>query len=416
MAAPVGDAMWVLLEQHPRALDDGELRSLVLAFGRMRARLDAAEAAAIAEFDARDGFLADGAVNTPSWLGHHTGISRKQAAARVRLARRLRRMPLVAEAMASGLVTESHVQVLRRCLTPRTEAAFDRDEAQLVAAATAVEADELSNTVTEWLNVNDPDGPDPGGERPSELHASPLLDGRTRLDGELDLEDSAEFLPELEAFYDELWHQDQAADLTDPLKYRTVAQRRAAALIELARRSSGAGDRDADDDENVDRPPARQRPRIPQFIVIVDIPALNGCLSGTAVLEDGVPVPLRLLSEWLCDCAIARVVMDGKSLPIDLGQLTYTPSPAQRRALIARDRGCIVPGCRRKARWCQAHHVTFWPNGPTNLGNLVLLCKRHHKQVHQKIIKIVRDPSGGFVVTRPDDSPLLQRPPPKLAA
>ncbi|MEY2461312.1 MAG: hypothetical protein QOG30_3142 [Acidimicrobiaceae bacterium] len=416
MAAVLAVSIDALRGDDARALDDGELRERLLECGRLRAQLDAAEAALLAEFDARGCFLLDGAVNSASWLAHHTGVGRDRAGGRVQFAKRLRRMPLVAEAMAAGLVTESHAQVLRRCLTPRTEEAFARDEAMLVAAAIGVEADELAHTVSEWLLVNDPDGPDPGGEKPSEVHVSPLLDGRTRVDGELDLEDSIEFLAELEAVYDELWHQDQAARLTDPDKFRTVSQRKAAALVEIARRSSAAGDRDADPDDEEQSQGSKGRPRIPQFLVVVDVPPLNGDPTGRAHLEDGTPVSQELLSEWLCDCTMARVVLAGRSLTLDSGQLVYSPSPAQRRALIARDGGCIVPGCRRKARWCQAHHVTFWPEGPTNLKNLVLLCKRHHKQVHKRIINIVRDPSDGFIVTRPDGSRLFERPPPTLVA
>ena len=98
----------------------------------------------------------------------------------------------------------------------------------------------------------------------------------------------------------------------------------------------------------------------------------------------------------------------------DLGRLTYTPSDAQRRGLIARDRGCMVPGCKRKARWCQAHHVIWWTNGGgTDMGNLVLVCHRHHKQVHKGIIKILPgDRVGTFVVTKADGTPLRERPPP----
>jgi hypothetical protein len=109
--------------------------------------------------------------------------------------------------------------------------------------------------------------------------------------------------------------------------------------------------------------------------------------------------------------------MAGRSTPIDLGHLSYTPSVAQRRALIARDRGCIIPGCQRKPRWCQAHHVHPWPEGPTNLANLVLLCKRHHKHIHAGIINLQRnEETERWTVTRPDGTPLHDRPPPSRDA
>jgi hypothetical protein len=321
-------------------------------------------------------------------------------------------MPLMADALAAGVVTEGHARALGRCLTPRTLEAFARDEAMLVAKAATVEVDDYEITIGEWLRRNDVDGPDPGGGKPSELHTSPMLYGRTRIDGELELEDSAEFLAELDQLYDEQWHVEQAADLDDPIRMRSHAERNAAALVEMARRSSAAGDRDSDDDTGT----VRARPRRPQLLTIVDVPALAGDPNGRAELEDGRLLPLSVLERWACDCSLGRVVMAGRSIPIDLGQVTYTPSAGQRRALIARDRGCIVPGCKRKARWCEAHHVDHWPHGPTNLSNLVLLCGRHHKQVHNKRITLVKNPTGHWEVRRPDGTPLLQRPPPTLAA
>jgi hypothetical protein len=356
-------------------------------------------------------------VSTKTWVVHHTGIAAKTAGARVTLAGRLRRLPLMAAALSAGLVTSDHARELGRCLSTRTEGAIARDEALLVSTAVALDADAYAQFLVAWLLANDPDGPDPGGERPSELHVSPMLAGRHRLDGDLDLEDSAEVLAELRALCDELYRADQAADDGDPNKRRTHAQRMAAALAEMARRSSAAGDRDdevSDDDVSDDdaEPPTKTRPspRRPQIVTVVDIDALAGDTAGLAVLEDGTPLPQAILQRWACDSAIGRVVMTGKSVPIDLGQLTYAASPAQRRALIARDRGCIVPGCKRRARWCDAHHVEPWPGGPTNMANLILLCKRHHKQVHANVIKLEpSSTSGRWIVTRADGTPLKQR-------
>ena len=167
-----------------------------------------------------------------------------------------------------------------------------------------------------------------------------------------------------------------------------------------------AGDPEVDDGTPVT---LRTTARKTQIIVVVRP-------DGEAELEDGTFVPHRLLHQWLCDSAIGRVVMNADSVPIDVGRLSYTASDGQRRALKARDGGCIVPGCKRKARWCEAHHVNWWEHGgPTNVNNLVLVCKRHHKQVHKGTIKILHgDPVGTFVVTRGDGTPLLVRPPPKL--
>jgi 5-methylcytosine-specific restriction protein A len=405
-----------LIAEDPGALDNAGLKLNLVDFAIARARLDAAEAATIAEFDQRAVFVDDGMVNTRSWLAQHTGIARQVAGGRILTAKRLRHMPIMAKALAEGTVTNGHAVALGRGLKPRLLEAFLRDEAMLVEQAARLEVDDFQQVVSRWIELNDIDGPDPGDEKPSELHTSPLLDGRTRIDGELDLEDSADYLAELEAIYDELWHADQAADLTDPDKYRTPAQRRAAAQVDMARRSSAAGDRDADPvDETAARKP---RPRRPQLIVIVDVDALAGDLTGEAHLDNGVNVPLTVLERWACDSAIGRVVMQGRSLPVDVGTITYTATNGQRRALTARDRGCIVPGCKRKPRWCQAHHVVPWQQeGPTNLNNLVLLCKRHHKHLHAHHINIERDNhTDQWIVTRPDGTPLRQRPPPATLA
>jgi hypothetical protein len=406
-----------LLAEDPGALDTAELKANLLEFARARARLDAAEAATIAVFDERAGFVADGMLNTRAWLAHHTGIARAAAGSRVLMAKRLRRMPLLFDALAAGEVTEAHVRAMGRCLTPRTLEAFARDEALLVGHAKDLEADDFEVVVSEWLRLNDLNGPDPRDPDPSELRTSPILDGRHRLDGELDLEDSAEFLAELEALYDELWHQDQAADDSDPAKHRSHAQRNAAALIEMARRSSAAGDRDNDPDET--RPgPTPHSPRRPLLLAVVDILALQADRDGAAQLDDGTTLTKEMLERWACYSAWARIVMAGPSIPFDLGKVTYSPSPGQRRALTARDKGCIVPGCKRKARWCEPHHVTPWPQGPTDLRNLALLCKRHHQQVHRKIIQLLPgDTQGRWIVVRASDgTPLRERPPPRLAA
>ena len=404
-----------LKDIEPSALDLAGLKASLRACRAARSELDALELRLIAEFDERAGCVSDGMVNTRAWLGHHTGVARQIAGSRVRLARKLRELSHMAEALGAGEVTEGHARLLASCLKPKLRSQLQRDEEMLVTLAKELEADDFALVTARWLYLNDLDGSDPGEARPSELHVSSMMSGRTRLDGELDLDDSVDFLAELDALYDEQWHQDQTADDGDPRRTRTASERYAAALAEMARRSSAAGDRD---DDPPDEAEARQtrRPRMPKFVVRVDLPALEGDPRGVAELEDGTPVPIATVAEWVCESSVARVVFAGESRPIDLGTETYLPSPAQRRALLVRDKGCIVPGCRRKARWCHAHHVIPFPNGPTNLRNLVLLCKRHHKDVHRRRIVIERDGTGRHYVTRPDGSRLFERPPPALVA
>jgi len=405
------------------ALDDTSLKATLVDAERARGRVEAFAAAAAAELDRRGCFVVDGAVSAASWLAHHTGAGRRVAAGRVRLAKRLGQMPVMAAALAAGSVTEGHAKALGRCLTPRTAEAFQRDEQMLVGIAQGLEADDFDRAVTRWLSLNDSDGPEPVGGGPvSEAHLSTLLSGRMRLDADLDLEDGIEVRAELDALADELYREDHHTPDIDPAARRTRAQRYGAALVEMARRSSATRRQDAHDDarQAAGQPvPTRSRPRRPQLLVITPLAALAAEPGARAELDDGTLIPASVLERWACDCSVGRVVMNGASQPIDLGKLTYTPSDPQRRGLVARDKHCFVPGCKRKARWCEGHHVIPWPNGPTNLTNLVLVCNRHHKLIHAGILQLHANPhtpGAPWTVHRADGTPLHARPPPPALA
>jgi HNH endonuclease len=69
---------------------------------------------------------------------------------------------------------------------------------------------------------------------------------------------------------------------------------------------------------------------------------------------------------------------------LEVGRATRVVSPAQRTALAVRDGGCVFPGCDRPPAWCDAHHLRHWLHGgTTDLANLVLLCRAHHRAVHE---------------------------------
>ena len=83
--------------------------------------------------------------------------------------------------------------------------------------------------------------------------------------------------------------------------------------------------------------------------------------------------------------------------PLDLGRATRVVSPAQHRALAVRDRGCVFPGCERPLAWCDAHHLWHWiDGGPTDLWNLALVCRAHHRTIHEGGWQLTRGPGGRF--------------------
>jgi len=85
-----------------------------------------------------------------------------------------------------------------------------------------------------------------------------------------------------------------------------------------------------------------------------------------------------------CDCSVTRVLLSQESVTIDVGRSKRVISGGLSRALKARDGQCRWPGCERSASMCDGHHLVHWINGgPTDLDNLVLLCRRHHRMVHE---------------------------------
>ena len=102
---------------------------------------------------------------------------------------------------------------------------------------------------------------------------------------------------------------------------------------------------------------------------------------------------------------------DADGQVLNVGRRTRTISPALRRALLHRDRGCRFPGC--GLRVCQGHHLRHWAHGgPTALDNLALLCRRHHRAVHEEGFQVERHADGALQFRRPDGRLIPEVPPP----
>ena len=134
---------------------------------------------------------------------------------------------------------------------------------------------------------------------------------------------------------------------------------------------------------------------------------------GQSVLEGGTHVSSETSQRLACDAT--RVVMrhDGEGRLLEIGARTRTIPPALRRALHHRDQGCRFPGC--GLPFTQGHHLRHWAHGgPTTLSNLALLCRRHHRAVHEEGYQVARLPDGAFQFRRPDGRPLPEVPPPAM--
>jgi HNH endonuclease/Domain of unknown function (DUF222) len=127
------------------------------------------------------------------------------------------------------------------------------------------------------------------------------------------------------------------------------------------------------------------------------------------VLEGGARVPAGTSQRLACDAS--RVVMrhDADGRITEVGARTRTIPPALRRALQHRDNGCRFPGCGRP--FGQGHHIKHWAHGgPTKLSNLAMLCRRHHRAVHEEGYQVERNANGELVFRWPDGRPLLEVP------
>ncbi|TGO05833.1 hypothetical protein SERN_0025 [Serinibacter arcticus] len=114
-----------------------------------------------------------------------------------------------------------------------------------------------------------------------------------------------------------------------------------------------------------------------------DGPTSTAARTGLALLPHAGPVPAARVRRLACDADMIPVVLGGRSEIVDLGRRHRLVPASLRRALVARDGGCIFPGCTIPSTWCEAHHVVPWMSGGrTDADNCVLLCSGHHHAVH----------------------------------
>ena len=140
-------------------------------------------------------------------------------------------------------------------------------------------------------------------------------------------------------------------------------------------------------------------------------PAAAPAAGSQTVLDEagGIHVSQETARRLACDAATVKMQHGAGGEILDVGRRTRTISPALRRALVARDRQCQFPGCHN--RRCDAHHLRHWADGgATALDNLVLLCRRHHRAVHEEGFGVTLAAAGGVRFVRPDGRPLPEAP------
>ncbi|MGD2124379.1 MAG: DUF222 domain-containing protein, partial [Gemmatimonadota bacterium] len=425
----------------------------------------------IREFDEREGW-GPGFRSCAQWLSWRTGIGPGAAREKVRVARALAVLPGLSEAMARGELSFSKVRALTRVANPD-------NEKELLEVARHATAAQIVTLVKAWRRVDRLQ--EAGWEEA--LHQSRSLrlyvedDGMVVIRGRLDPEVGAVLERALEWAGEALYRQDRAkgpesgnvSAETSPAEKSTddrptAEQRRADALALLAERALAA-DRDSEPAAELERdgnggrrcqdgierqgdgeaagtpdtaPTTFGRADRFQVVVHVDAPVLNGSGAGSRsgsgaeerenaghlpghglLAELGIGVSAETSRRLACDADLVSMTHDRDGRVLDVGRKRRTVPPALRRALDYRDRGCRFPGC--GSRYTDAHHVRHWAHGgETKLDNLVLLCRRHHRAVHEGGVSIEMSEGGEVTFRKPSGEripavPVLP-PPPDLPA
>lgn len=158
---------------------------------------------------------------------------------------------------------------------------------------------------------------------------------------------------------------------------RSVEQRRADALEDLARAFLDGSETPVVGGEK------------PHVNVHVDFDALAGDAGGLHETGDGHVLDPDSVRQLACDASVTRIVFGSDSEVLDVGRKTRTIPSGLRRAVVARDRHCVAPGCGRSASWCDVHHRISWADGgETEIDNLCLLCRYHHTLVHLELLDL----------------------------
>jgi hypothetical protein len=435
-------ALEALAEDELVDLSEGQTRDRLLVLLNALRLLRAEVVRQVDAFDARGLSVDDGCRSTRSWLRSFGRLSETTAGELVRGARVLRDLPGLAKASAEGVLSDEHLRHVTRLVRRLGTGPVLRAEPLLVEAAAKLDPTDFGRVCERIVAHLDPDGEAPDADEifaRRELVLSPC-GGMVLVHGRLDPEGGAALMTALDA----LMPAPADGDV------RSARQRRADALVELARGALTGGrlptaggvrpqvgvlvtPQQLMGRQAIGQPqPAGQSPmeRSPAGQSLAgqspagQSPVERSPVGRSPGRDASVPdvqldapgpwlqwvgeVPARVAQRIACDADVWRVVLDpATGRPTEVGRAHRLVPVWIRKALHARDRGCRFPGCRAPAPWTDAHHIRPWARGgPTDVDNLILLCRFHHGLVHEGRWTIRLDPGTGEVAAgRPDGRP-----------
>ena len=365
------------------SVDLDELNEHIMLMEVVRSHLDVEWTESVGAFEARGGHEVFGFASTVAYLKGQCRMSGARAKTSVSMARAARRFKATFLSWKHRQISTDQAQLLFQA-SKRTPDKFP-DAEHVLLEIVGDNYDQTRQVLDYWRQTVDKPGV--------------LADERTQLarrrfdlsrkangmvEGEFALTQTAgeSFMIAIDALMPPPAQDDQ----------RTASRRRADALEDLSRgflETTGTPDVGGEK---------------PHLNVHVDFDALQDNPGGLHETETGTVLTVSAVRQLACDSSVSRIVWNAESEIINVGRKTRVIPAATRRALIARDRHCVMPGCGRSPRWCDAHHIVHWADGgATDLDNLCLLCRYHHTLVHQDetMTLILHDQLASLGVQRP---------------
>jgi hypothetical protein len=348
-----------------------ELGMELMRLARERDLIDLRFCLVASDFVATDHYDKEGYVSPIDWIRFNCHMTANAAADRVAVGERMGELTESTDAMVSGRIGFAHMTVMART----ANALGDKfKESALLDKAVENSPGKFHHLCRHYRHAADRKGYEVEQAELVEnrwLSLSSVEDGSLVISGALDPVGGAALRTALEPLARKSGAHDD----------RNLDRRQADALVELA----SGGEQKA------------------QIQVTSSIETLLGLAGAPAAeMEFSLPVSSTTVERLACDSSIARVLLGSDSMVIDVGRAKRVISGPQRKALNARDKGCVWPGCDRPASWTSGHHLDHWIHGGGgDLPNLTLLCYRHHWMVHEGNWQIVRSDDGCITTIPP---------------
>ncbi len=375
--------------------DEDELLRAARDLEIARSLLESASGHLAVELDGRRVTDRHSGLGTGTWLAQSPRQDRRDCQRRLRIAKSLRSdFQLVDTAVAEGRLSWSHASVITAASNRRIRGQMSKIQSALIDAADGCQFARWADFVKGVARQLDVDG----GHNPAgDLGANRLgmqfdSDGALVFTGELVGEHALVSEAAITKVADELFRsygsdakQDPALGIPD----RRVLQ--ALALAEICRRAMVVP-------LDSGRPPVN----LTTMIVHSDDP------TSTVYTPNGGRFPAEMADALRCDEAIRTLVMSSTGVPLHMGRSSRLATPAQREAVLARDGGCVHPGCDAPASHCVIHHTEEFHahGGLTDIGFLAAGCPHHHGVWHQRGWKVDRAPDDWFTITTPSGKTL----------